>query len=39
MDSRRLEIEKSHTLDHLTNVIIINNRRVVIHKSAHFIVE
>src|SRR6218665_3638964 len=39
MDSRRLEIEKSHTLDHLANVIIINNRRVTINKSAHLIVE
>jgi len=39
MDSRSLEIEKSHTLDHLANVIIINNRRVAINKSAHLIVE
>jgi len=39
MDSRRLENEKSHTLDHLASVIIINNRRVAINKSVHFIVE
>jgi len=27
MDNRRLEIEKSHILDHLASIII-NNRRV-----------
>ena len=40
MDIRRLAIEKTHTLDHLVSVIIIiNNRRVAINKSVHFIVE
>jgi len=39
MDILSLEIEKSLTLDHLAGVIIINNRRVAINKSVHFIVE
>jgi len=39
MDIRRLQPKKSHTLDHFASVIIINNRRVAINKSVHFIIE
>jgi len=38
MDIRRLQLQKSHTLDNFACVIIINNRRQR-NKSVHFIIE